>query len=85
MTLDCRKDIQSVKSARSSLHAELKVHALPSLQGNNERRENIHKHIQMHTYNRHIPVHFSNPTAQEFKSCIQNSAIVQKHLVLCET
>ena len=35
MGLDRRKEIESVKSARSSLHSELKDHALPTPLGNN--------------------------------------------------
>ena len=43
MRLDGRKDIQSVKSALSVLHAEFKAHVPRSLQGYNEgRKTNIH-------------------------------------------
>ena len=41
MGLDRRKEIQSVKSAWSSLHSELKDHVLRTLLGNNLGQTNI--------------------------------------------
>ena len=43
-----KKDIQSVKSAWSILHSELKAHVLPPLEENNKGRKRK-KHTHTHT------------------------------------
>ena len=51
MRLDGKKDIRSVKSAWSVLHAELKSRVLLPLLGNNKGRKiNIHTHTHTHTH-----------------------------------
>ena len=55
MRLDGRKNNQSVKSASSILHLEVKVRILSLLEGNNTWREtNTHTDIQTHTGNLYI-------------------------------